>query len=87
MKNSNKSVFPFIELNEITGKPFDQQFGLTKREHFAAMAMQGILSNSNQVEKFQVNDWGIDSNRVAQCAIDCADELLRQLDNQQSPMI
>lgn len=33
-------------------RPVGHVAGLTKREWFAAMALQGILSNSNAVNKF-----------------------------------
>ena len=45
--------------------------GLTKREQFAAMAMQGILSCDNS--EF--------SHIAAQRAVECADALLFELEN------
>ena len=49
--------------------------GLTKREHFAAMAMQGILANRGMVDQLDqaAMKW------VADCAILSADALLRAL--------
>ena len=47
------------------------QAGLSKREQFAAMAMQGILSCDNS--EF--------SHIAAQRAVECADALLFELDN------
>ncbi len=41
MKKSDKCVFPI----KIDG--YQEEFGLTKREYFAAMAMQGIMANPN----------------------------------------
>ena len=43
--------------------------GLTKREYFAAIAMQGILAGKIQT----------DTTFVAEYAIDCADELIELL--------
>jgi hypothetical protein len=43
--------------------------GLTKREYFAALAMQGILAGKIQS----------DSTMVAEFAIECADELIESL--------
>ena len=43
--------------------------GLTKREYFAALAMQGILSG-----KIQIN-----SMFVADYSVECADELIEAL--------
>lgn len=47
------------------------QAGLTKREYFAAMAMQGILANPHQ------NDLSI--NLMVEYSVDCADLLIEQL--------
>jgi hypothetical protein len=48
MKNENKPAFP---VSEETTDRIDQgveiYYGLTKREYFAAKAMQGIMSNPN----------------------------------------
>ena len=67
MKNSEETAFPLIFENQ------DFHLGLTKREYFAAMAMQGILSNSKT---------GIQSDRwtVPVDAVRYADELLKQLE-------
>jgi hypothetical protein len=58
-----------------TGYGFANQYtmhsqkGLTKREYFAAIAMQGILAGKIQT----------DTTFVAEYAIDCADELIELL--------
>jgi hypothetical protein len=56
----------------------DLHTGLTKREYFTVMAMQGMLANPNT--GFQ-NEGGrfIDPSLVAQGSIKFADELLKQL--------
>lgn len=48
-----------------------QYSGLTKREYFAALAMQGLLSSDNLLV--------FPSSDVAKMAIDCADELIKSL--------
>lgn len=52
--------------------------GLTKREYFAAMAMQGLIIS--QGEKNIVNNWGVDGERISENAVHIANELLKQLD-------
>jgi hypothetical protein len=53
-------------------------YGLTKREYFAGLAMQGLLANPN----FQDNGSGASIPiQVTVSAIKYADELLKQLDN------
>jgi hypothetical protein len=58
--------------------------GLTKREHFAGLAMQGLLSNSGAVLQSNTQSgfaWcNCDDEQMAQLAIDCADALLAKLD-------
>ena len=50
--------------------------GLSKREHMAAMAMQGICSNS---EYIPTEDYHY--SNVAEDAVQHADALLKELDN------
>ena len=47
--------------------------GLTKRENFAAMAMQGMMANTHAVENLSQID-------VAKEAVSMADALLKELD-------
>lgn len=47
--------------------------GLTKREHFAAMAMQGMMANTHAIENLSQND-------LAQEAVSMADALLKELE-------
>jgi len=68
--NSNKSAFPIFTETGI------HQDGLTKREYFAAMAMQGILAAP---EECFINQW--DYIGIAKCAVVAADALLKQLQN------
>jgi len=41
--NPNEPISPFTELDE-QGRPFQFYSGLTKREHFAGLVMQGLLA-------------------------------------------
>lgn len=67
-KNGSEAAFPLISPD---GMSINQ--GLTKREKIAAMAMQGLISTFN----------GEYSNELAKRSIQAADELLKQLDNEQ----
>ena len=51
--------------------------GLTKREYFAAMAMQGILASFT--EKASNGLWGTELDIVAQCSVEAADQLTNAL--------
>ena len=53
--------------------------GLTIRQHFAAMAMQGLLSNSEITEKTYYNDETDFYNSYAGSAVGMADALIVEL--------
>jgi hypothetical protein len=76
MRNGEKPILPCI----IKGKqgfgsqptiPDKEVYGLTKREYFAGLAMQGLMSNSKVI----IND--IDN--MSAC-VRIADELLKKLE-------
>ena len=95
MKNSDQPAAP-IKLNErfedccsgnVTTSECDNYFaGLTKREHLAALAMQGLLSNSggpiqqNPMSGF--NFCNCDEDDVAGLSVSLADALLNELEKQ-----
>lgn len=70
--NSKQSAFPSWDKTE-DGKPIFHP-GVTKREYFAAMAMQGILS------KESLYSIGTGPSSVAEDSARCADALLKELD-------
>lgn len=73
--NANEPAFPWEQ------SPGNQNnLGLTKREYFAAMAMQGLLSNP--ITKELVEDcFGLEvPRRVAELALHAADALLAELE-------
>ena len=67
MKNADKPINPTIDKNI-------RYHGLTKREYFAGLAMQGILANPSTNSARNVI--------IADVAITCADELLKQLEHE-----
>ena len=69
MKNSEQYTFA----NEYHG-------GLTKREYFAGLAMQGLLSNAGHVQTFSGNNPNPVETYVAELSIKLSDELLKQLE-------
>lgn len=76
MTNADQPAFPDplrgAEQTYSNQKPSENPVGLTKREYFAAMAMQGIIASDV--------DQNISSKTVAMSAVAQADELLRQLE-------
>ena len=67
MKNSDKPAYPV----KIASEMLSEINGLTKREYFAAMAMQGICSHN-------LANWS--NGDIVINAVDIADELLKQLE-------
>lgn len=75
MKNENSPAFPETEYYD--EKPIGQIPGLTKREYFAAKALQGMLANPEimkDARNFPIMTDGI---------LSIVDELLTQLSKQQ----
>ena len=69
MINANRPVTPIEREIIDTSGDF---IGLTKREHFAGLAMQGILADSQTDEG---------SESIARAAVRIADALLKELSN------
>jgi hypothetical protein len=65
MKNGDKPINPLLDLN----KDKSGLWGLTKREYFAGLAMQGFISRHNAPDE-----------KLAEWSINMADELLKQLE-------
>ncbi|HFI4796476.1 TPA: hypothetical protein ACGQK4_002195 [Elizabethkingia anophelis] len=92
MKNADKPVYPSItkDSTEINGQVFSNNInhsGLTKREYFAGLAMQGIVSNQTLIDALMQGADVYDSsytslmiNRVSIMASELSAELLMQLD-------
>jgi hypothetical protein len=57
-------------------------FGLTKREYFAALAMQGLLSNPEWMHKDGNFKMLNDEFDVAVVSVGMADAVLKELDNE-----
>lgn len=67
MENGNKIAFP-------NGLNTDEDFnGLTKREYFAGLAMQGLSVYASNGKP--------DFTMIAKMSVELADELLKQLEN------
>ena len=79
MENSNKPAFSgdaFI--SDITGHK--ESVGLTKREYFAAFAMQGLLSSGSVMGILSGNNGMAVPNLIAEYSVQYADALLAELD-------
>lgn len=73
MKNSEEPINATETHNMETGDPDGFFLGLTKREYFAGLAMNALLSNPSQIDTTDF-EW------VAEHAIGYADELLKKLE-------
>ena len=83
MKNSDKPINPiFNNHGGITHESHIKDsslIGLTKKECFSVLAMQGMLANPNGVMN-KNGDWMRSPEQFAEMSILCADELLKQLE-------
>ena len=73
MENGKQSAFP-LDGNH-TGHP--DTIGLTKREHFAVIALQGMLGNSSLVMAIKTNE---EIETLCEVSVTLSDELLKQLE-------
>ena len=72
MENSKRYAFPLTDGDAFTNN------GLTKREYFAGLAMQGLLSN-NTIEL--PGDDEFEFAEFSEVCVRYADSLLKQLEN------
>lgn len=87
MNNGDKPAFAndvdFQELGIISGNDhnigdlLDFRSGMTKREYFAAMAMQGLLASPDE---YATQDW---NRTLAQNSVQHADALLAALEDKE----
>jgi hypothetical protein len=77
MKNSDQSAFAKAAFYHPDGGIDRTNEGLTKREYFAGLAMQGLLVRYKVDERFGNHP---DYPMVAEMAVREADELLKQLE-------
>lgn len=89
MKNSNQPAYPTIHQNSDGTIQYNVNQGMTKREYFAAMAMQGILAGIPQRKQDMLPLLEYYSSQypdktmnecVSMEAVALADELLKQLE-------
>jgi hypothetical protein len=70
MKNGDKPISPVFD-----GSEFVNHLGLTKREYFAALAMQGMMTSQDEN-----GTWRHDIKQCAKNSVLMADVLLAELD-------
>ena len=57
---------------------------LTRREHFAALAMQGLLSNTEWMREYKGDKYLMESSVLASTSVEMADKVLELLDDSHS---
>jgi hypothetical protein len=73
MTNASDPMFPTIQ--PTNSNSFETVLGLTIREHFAAMAMQGIYAGSS----IALSIGSHDNETIALTAVNAADALIKAL--------
>lgn len=90
MENANKSVYPSENLldsgHPMLGAVKVKTSGITKREYFAGLAMNGILAKEAHGERIFNENEGNHSQRtiIAKASVRMADELLAELEKSKS---
>ena len=76
MNKGLEPIYPILDLNQ----DLSGLWGLTKREYFAGLAMQGILANEHitKIMELPKHDPVFDTAEIAR---KLADELLKQLED------
>lgn len=87
MKNADKPISPIVDkygvVSDKNAISTGTLSGLTKREHFAAMAMQGILSNAEILGQIaEITESHNLLSTLARMSTDHADALLAELEKQ-----
>ena len=80
MKNADKPINPIVQEENIGqgGKILMcTEYGLTKREHYAGLAMQGLLALP---DKGTYGSFDEAIERICEVSVKFADELLKQLE-------
>ena len=89
MKNADKPINPIVQEENIGqgGKILMcTEYGLTKREYFAGLAMQGLLANPQYWKRVYKTLSSLKANKdsiecvFTQFSIKLADEILQQLE-------
>lgn len=78
MNNSEQCAFSCITAEGVAGVEYS---GLTKREYFAGLAMQGFISAN--LEVYRVNGGYIQWDAVSKASVEIADVLLKELEKPQ----
>lgn len=79
----NKSTLANDSINIIlTEDKNEYHSGLTKREYFAAMAMQGLLTRIPKRYNDETDLGVIESTRIAEESVIMADKLIKALNNE-----
>lgn len=76
MENGNYPAFPGMYENRDNSIAYEP--GLTKREYFAAIAMQGMINGDSVPPDIAGEDW--DMQKMAEYSIKAADALLEELE-------
>ena len=74
-EQANMPFYPAQEIGPIGMPNHEMLYGLTKREYFAGLAMQGLSTATSEDVT-----WQHDAKDCAAAAVDYADELLARLE-------
>ena len=87
MKNADKPIYPIYAKDNSLADEADENYlfknksliGITKREYFAGLAMQGLIAGRKD-ELYKIDS--ITIKMYIKISVELTDELLKQLENQ-----
>jgi len=80
MENGKQPISATLTYNEVSGQPNGHLLGLTKREYFAGLAMQGLLSIFDEGKGIVPN---LENTKyMARMAVLSSDALLKELEKE-----
>jgi hypothetical protein len=84
MENGKQPAYPVTEISEEYDVDIIETLGLTKREYFAGLAMQGLLTRFIQEGKTDTCLTIFENKIIASEAVIMADNILEALDRPKS---
>lgn len=80
MTNGNDVIYPVVQTTDSsTGRMECTDAGLSKREYFSAMAMQGLLSNPMWMTVYKDERYLMEDKIAAEVSTSYADALIKAL--------
>jgi hypothetical protein len=82
MITGNETAYPVVEIEEGVGVAASDERGLTIRQQFAAMAMQGFCANDGWAKTCGKDEFDEYAQRLSEASVLIADALINELNKE-----